>query len=138
MAFTVRSILEVVGYPEAHVNEVRDKVLEKLRAEEGISLLSEHVDPAAKLEGESELFGSFVDVELKIDSLVRMYHFCMDYLPSSIEIVDQKGIFFDLPEFITSLNDLLQRLHQLNVVISNLHRENKRLKKQFGLDENKN
>ena len=138
MAFTVRSILEVVGYPEAHVNEVRDKVLEKLRAEEGMSVLLEHIDPAAQLEGETQLFGSFVDVELKIDSVVRMYHFCMDYLPSSIEIVDKKDIFFDLPEFTTSLNDLLQRLHQLNVVISNLHRENKRLKKQFGLDENKN
>ncbi len=132
MVFTTRAILEVVGFPEAHVNAIREKVLEKLDAEEGISVVNSKVDPAAQLEGQ-QLFGSFVDVELHVDSVDRLYHFCLDYMPSSIEIVDQKEIFFDLPEFITSLNDLLQRLHQFNVIISNLHNENKALKKQLGI-----
>ncbi len=130
MAFKARAILEVVGYPEAHVNEVREKVLEKLAAEQGIKVIDKHIDNASQLE-DSKMFGSFVDLELEVKDVIHLYKFCMEYLPSSIEIVDESGLPFDLTEFTHSLNDLLKRLHDLNIVISNLLRENKGLKKQL-------
>ena len=43
MVFNVRAIIEVIGYPESHVNKVTKKVAENLAAEKGIIISKQDI-----------------------------------------------------------------------------------------------
>ena len=78
MVFTVRAAIEVLGYPESHIDEVIKKIIEKLKTEDGIKLIKEEIHQAEKVK--EEFFVSFVDVEIKINDFNKLLNFCYDYL----------------------------------------------------------
>ena len=130
MEFSLRAIIEVLGAPQAHVDEVMKKVLEKLKAEQGIKVVKETVAPAGK--GEQEMFSAFAEVEVKLADLGRLNYFCFHYLPSSGEVVDVEEVTLSSREFTNYLNDALAIVHQYNMMITNLGAENRSLKARAG------
>lgn len=126
MAFTARAIIEVIGYPGEHIQKVIEKVVEKIeKTEEGIDVIKK--DMAEPKLVKEKLFSTFVELELKIENQLRLNHFCFDYLPSSIEILDIENMNIKANDFTNGLNDLLARLHEYNVALSNLKALNKEL-----------
>ena len=69
MEFSIRAIIEVLGFPQAHVDEIMKKVIEKLKAEEGIKISKQTVTPSEQVK---EMFSSFAEVELKIADLGKL------------------------------------------------------------------
>ena len=130
MKLSIRAIIEVLGFPQAHVDEVMKKVVEKLKGEEGIKVIKEDVSPAEVVK--QEMFSSFVDVEVEIDGLEKLNYFCFHYLPSSVEVLDVESIDVSGREFTNYLNDMLATVHQYNMMLANLRAENKVLKEKNG------
>ena len=118
MVFTVRAAIEVLGYPESHIDEVIKKIIEKLKTEDGIKLIKEEIHQAEKVK--EEFFVSFVDVEIKINDFNKLLNFCYDYLPSSLEILDAEKITIPIREFSSALNEMIAKLHKYNLVLTNL------------------
>ena len=118
MVFNVRAIIEVIGYPESHVNKVTKKVAENLAAEKGIIISKQDITNAEKVK--DTIHASLIEVELKINDYSKLLHFCYDYLPSSIEITDTEKVTIANREFTNGLNDLLAKLHQYNLTVNSL------------------
>jgi len=110
--------MEVIGFPEEHVNKVSINVVEKLKKEEGIQVLKESSPKAEKVK--ETIFASMIEVELKINDYAKLLHFCYDYLPSTVEILDTEKIAMPVREFTNGLNDMLAKLHQYNLTMNHL------------------
>ena len=127
MEFSIRAIIEVLGFPQSHVDETMKRVVEKLKGEEGIKLLKQHLVPAEKVK---EMFSSFIEVELKIADLGKLNYFCFHYLPSSLEILDTEDVSFSARDFTNYLNDILATIHEYSMIVANISAENKMLKEK--------
>ena len=118
MVFTIRTTIEVLGYPEDHVKEVMDKVIEKLKKEEGFQILKEEINKPEKVK--ETFFASFAELEIKLNDFSKLIHFCYDYLPSSLEILDAEKITMPIREFALGINELVAKLHHYNLVLNNI------------------
>lgn len=117
---TVKTIIEVIGFPEEHVDNTLKQIIEKLEKEDGIRVINKEV---AKAKQFKKFFSAFVELELDIDNLQKVVHFCLDYHPSSIEIIDKERLHIERLELTNSLNDLLATLHKYNMITKNLEAE---------------
>ncbi len=126
MSYTIRAIIEVMGKPQEHVEQVMKQVVENLKKEPETEVIQSHIAPTEK--AKAEIFSTFAEVEVKLTTLNRLNHFCFHYLPSSIEILDTDKITLTARELSGTLNDILTRLHKYNILVTNLHAENAKLK----------
>ena len=134
MVFSIRAIIEVIGYPESHVNEVTQKVGERLAAESGIIISKQNISKADKVK--DTIHASMIEVELKINDYPKLLHFCYDYLPSTIEILDTDKIAIPIREFTNGLNDLIAKLHQYNLTVTSLmDKINNKKPKEYKINE---
>ncbi len=125
MVFTVRAIIEVLGYPESHIKEVVEKVIEKLKEEEGINVLKIQISETQMVK--EKFFSCFAELELKINDFTKLLGFCYNYLPSSIEILDTEKINLPVREFSLGLNEVLEKLHNYNILVNNMTNKLKKL-----------
>lgn len=117
MAIKIRTIIEIAGYPQSHVNEVILKVIENIKKEPKMKILKEQIAEAQEIK---EIFSGFMDLEIEIETFERVLFFCQNYLPTSIELIDTKEIKLTVDDFRTGINELLANLHRTNVLVSNL------------------
>lgn len=128
MVFTIRAIIEILGFPEEHVKEVTLKIIEKLKTEEGITLTKDQIHPAEKIK--DRFFSCFAEVELKVHDFSKLLKFCYDYMPSSIDILDTEKVTMPIREFNFGINEMLECLHQYNIAVNNLTNKIKQLEKK--------
>lgn len=114
---TVKTIIEVIGFPSDHVDKTLLQIIEKLEREDGIRIINKEIAKAKQMK---KFFSAFVELELDIDNLQKVVHFCLDYHPSSIEIMDKERLHIERLELTNSLNDLLATLHRYNMITKNL------------------
>ena len=76
-----------------------------------------------------EIWSTFSEVEVYFDSVDKAVGFCIDYLPSSVEILEPPNVNIESFKFADVLNDLIGKLHMYETVIRNLRASNIRLKK---------
>tara|TARA_Y100000034_G_scaffold136674_1_gene214805 strand:+ start:1351 stop:1722 length:372 start_codon:yes stop_codon:yes gene_type:complete len=110
-------ILEIVGAPKEHVEKVIKEMVEKIQKEKKI--MKYKIFEAQEKE---QFFFTFTEMEIDFASFEELTGFCLDYFPSSIELLDDK---FDIKreELENTLNDLLAKLHQYDMHIKTLKAE---------------
>lgn len=128
-------IIEVVGAPKEHVDEVMEMVVKKMKEEKNMTLFKEKVAEAETIElknaKDREFYSSFVEFELEVPTLTRILELCFDYMPSSVEILSPDKLDFKSGEAADVINDLLARLHRYDMLVKNLSAENTILKKKM-------
>ena len=115
----------MLGMPEKHIVEVINKVLEKLKTEQGITFEKQDVSKPELVK--EKYYAIFAEVEIKIINFTKLLQFCYDYMPTSIEILDTEKVVMPIREFANGINDSLIRLHQYNITVANLTQRNKEL-----------
>lgn|SRR3989338_9422043 len=116
-----RLIIEVIGSPQAFVEETLKDVVVKLKEEKGVQLIKTDTYETEQLE--NKFWSTFAEVELEAEDLRRLMGLCLDYLPSSVEILEPAGMDLDLSEVAHLVNDMLGRLHEYTLRIKNLQAE---------------
>lgn len=124
---TVKTIIEVIGFPEEHVNNTLIQILDKLEKEDGIRIIKKETAEARQVK---KFFSAFVELELDIDDLGKVMNFCINYHPSSIELEDTESIELEGREITNMFNDLLATLHKYNMLTKNLEAQLIMLKKK--------
>ena len=133
-AVTINAIMELMGSPEEHVNKTMDMILVKLKESKDIEVLSENVSETTSIE-DRPFWSKFVEVELGFKNMDDVTGFCFDFMPSSIEVIDPGSFNFKKNVMDNLWNDLIARLHQYDMLLKNLHAENKVMKKKLGAVE---
>lgn len=130
MPIRCRTIIEVLGKPKEHVEASLKEYISKLKTEDGIMVLKQEVTPAEQQE-KDKLWSSFAEIELIVKGLTRFISFCVNYMPSSVEIIKPEEFSLKNNEVTSFLNELQSKLHAVDMVAKTLHLENDFLKRNI-------
>ena len=108
-----------MGYPEEHILKVIENILEKLEQHPSITIVKKDMAPTEK--AKEKMFSTFVELEMKVKDIRDIYLFCIEFLPTSIEILDSESITMKTQDFTSSLNEVIAYLHKYNVALHNAH-----------------
>ncbi len=124
----VRSIIEVMGAPAAHVSNTLKKVVDDLKKSEPkfLEVLKEEY---AEPEKHDKMFTAYVEVEMIVEDLGVLLDFCFNFMPSSVEVLEPAKIDFQAMELSGFLNDFQARLHKMDMVVKNNNAKMKILEK---------
>ena len=79
-----RCIIEMVGSPKEYLDTTMKKFVEKIGKESGMKLLNSRI---AEVVESGKLFSTFSELEIDFSSIDRLVAFCIDSMPSSVEIL---------------------------------------------------
>lgn len=128
---TFRAVVEVLGKPQEHVEESMKHYLEQLKEDKRFTIIHQESAEIKKQETQ-DLWAVFAELEVKTNQLENLTIFCLDYMPSLMEIVEPKQLAFTDIEFSQFLNDLQTKLHQIDLLAKHVKIENDHLKHNLG------
>ena len=113
----VRTILEILGKPQKHIEQTIADVIKNVKRRKGTWLLEQHISEAKKIEG---LWSIFTELDIHFRSFKELSQFCFDLMPSSVEIMEPESLDLHGSALTALLNDLLAGLHNLDMNFKNL------------------
>ncbi|SRR3989344_4135708 len=119
-------VIELVGSPKEHVEEVMKKIVDKVK--ESYKLVDSKTFDAKQMD---KLWAIFSELTIKFDKIEDLFGFCFDYMPSSVEIINPNKFIVNNTDINTLLNDLVGRLHEYDMMMKNLKAVNSVMKKQI-------
>jgi len=111
----VRAIIEMLGAPKEYIESTMKKYVEKLE-QEGVRIKKKDLSEAQQ---QGQLFSCFAELTIEFPRMESVVAFCFDSMPSSIEIIDPDVMEFKSFDFSNALNDLLARLHEVEMLLKN-------------------
>ena len=125
----IKTILEVLGKPKEFIKERIKDYLKKIKEDENLMIISENISEAKEEEG--EVFSIFAEMEMVIKGMSNLVGFCLDYMPSSIEVLKPEKFDFEQRDFTNFVNDMLAKLHRTDMIAKKHGTENNILKKNM-------
>ena len=119
-------VIELVGSPKEHVEEVMKKIVDKVK--ESYKLADSKTFDAKQMD---KLWAIFSELTIKFNKIEDLFGFCFDYMPSSVEIINPNKFIVNNTDINTLLNDLVGRLHEYDMMMKNLKAVNSVMKKQI-------
>lgn len=123
-----RLTLEIMGHPQQHVEKTMQLVLERLKAEKGVDVISANAHDA-KLNEQQKLFSTFADVELLFSNLEALTRICFDYMPSSLEIIKPEQFKLSSLALSNFVSDTLSTLHHIDFKLKDANAANRLLER---------
>lgn len=117
---TAIAIIEILGAPAEHITKTLKSFIEKLKKDGHKIKKESYVEPTEK----GKLFSCFVEIEIEFNDVGQTVQFCLDALPSSIEIVQPETIPIDASALNPALNDLMAKLHVVDNELKRLKATN--------------
>ncbi|MBD3164805.1 hypothetical protein GF323_06420 [Candidatus Woesearchaeota archaeon] len=124
----IKAILEILGKPKDFVESRMKEYISKIKEDENLMVMEEKISEPKK---EGELFTIFAEVEMVIKGFSNLVGFCIDYMPSSIEIIKPDEFYFGQRTFTNFINDTLAKLHNVDMIAKKMGTENRFLKKNI-------
>ena len=136
-----RLIVEVLGFPEEHINDTLKLISEKFGIDvKEIKVKKKSIRDAKKVSidpkkpsEESKFFSGFVEFEADVATIEALTGIVFDWMPASIEIVEPEMTTEKTIDLNRFLNDLCARLHQYDSLIKTLKAQNAILEKELSL-----
>jgi len=121
----IRAVLEVVGKPKEHVEKSISDYIKQLKEDPGLMIMNDKISPILE---KDKLWSSVAEVELVVKGLQNLIGFCIFYMPASIDVLKPESFSFEQRVFTGFANDLLAKLHRVDMVAKRANAENAYLK----------
>ncbi len=110
---------EVVGKPKEHVDKTLKEFIKGVKESEQIAVLEEHLHKAMKSDfkatnNDSDFFSAFAEVDMLVKNLETLTWLSVNYMPSSIEVIEPDTFSFKALDLQNWQNDVLSRLHNVD------------------------
>lgn len=109
-------VIEILGRPPEHVTEAINGIVEKIGTEKGVKLLEKTCHEPIPVEGSKDLFTTFADIMVELDSLDDYFKVMFTYMPSHIELISPEKITLINSDLNMLGNKLMQRLHEYDAI----------------------
>ena len=109
-------VIEILGRPAEHIKKALFDLLLKLKEEKGISLIDQKVHEPVLAPNSKDLFTTFTEVSVELDSLANYFGIIFAYMPSHIEITNPEKIQMSNYDLNELGNILVQRLHHYDAI----------------------
>lgn len=112
----VRAIVEIMGTPEEFVKKSLLEHVDKIK-QDGLDVQFEKY---AEPKQQDNYFTQFVELQVSFKKLEQLLDFCIDSMPSSVEIMSPEKLQLDMASFEDFLNDFQARLHHTDMMLKGL------------------
>ncbi len=119
----INTVIEIVGSPKEHVEDTLRLVLKQLREEKGVDVLGGKVHEPKSQEG-SPFFTTFAELQVLVRDFSTLVGLCFNYMPSSVEVVEPAQFKLAPADLAQLFNDLLGRLHEIDMRLKNTNAAN--------------
>jgi len=127
----VSIILEILGRPVENVKDAMGKIISQIAEEEGVKLLAKKDNEPVLAKDATDLYTTFSELTLELDSLNHLFGLVFKYLPSNIEVVEPERLKLRNDEINNAVNQLTQRMHGYDAITKNLVAERDFLAKKL-------
>lgn len=132
---TLKAIIDVAGKPSQAVEEALENVSTQLEEKENIEII-EILKAEPELQNKaSGMYTAFLEIELEFKYIRDAMNFVVEYLPTSIEILEPAKLSVTNEELTDVINDMahfqiknINEIHRLKVANFGLNKELKQLK----------
>lgn len=115
-----RFILEILGRPPEHIVQGLQMIIEKLKQEKGIKIQHFNVHEPVQVKDSKDLYTTFADIEVEVDSLHFLFTILFNYMPANFEVIYPEKLTLDNNELNQLVNELAQRLHNYDAIAKNI------------------
>jgi len=112
----VQIVLEILGRPPENVTKVLEEHITKLGSEKGIKIIDKKLHEPKKVKEGKDLYTSFAEVTLELDSITHYFGVLFGYMPAHIELIDPSQIELSNHEIDDLANQIVQRLHHYDAL----------------------
>ncbi|MGM5483827.1 MAG: hypothetical protein ACQER9_02825 [Nanobdellota archaeon] len=112
--FQARTIVEIMGKPEEHVKETMDAFILKASKDPRFTFSDYSIESPQKLEDSESLYSSFAEIEFLTKDSLTLMNFVMDYMPTSIEVIEPSNINVQASYMSNLLTELAGRIHTID------------------------
>ena len=109
-------ILEILGRPKENVLSALQGLITKLGNEPGVKIIDHVIHPVIKVKDSKDLFTSFAELNLELNSMDNYFGILFAYMPSNIELVSPEQINLRNDELNILANKLAARLHDYDAI----------------------
>ena len=124
-------MLEILGRPPEHIVETFKELIKKISEEKGVTLKSERVNEPKKIKEDENLYTSFAELELEVDSIQILVNLVFMYMPSYVEIINPDKLILTNNSVNEILNETTRRLHAYDEVARVIQTERTILEKKL-------
>ena len=111
-----RMILEILGRPPEHLKESLKLLVEKVGKEEGVKILNSQIHEPIEVKDSKDLFTTFAEIELSIDTIEKYLGLIFAYLPANMELISPEKISISNEQITLLGTRLAQRLHDYDAI----------------------
>ncbi len=122
-----RAIIEILGSPKKYVEDTVNAFVDRIKENHDYHVLDVKVSKPTKVKKEgqeqdikaiqTDLFSSFADVEIGVKKKVKLFDFCFEYMPASVEVVEPMHVAFPANEISGFLTDIQGTLHKIDFAL---------------------
>jgi len=109
-------IVEIAGHPPEHISETLTKHVRSLNSFKDIKVNSIQMSEPKELENPRGVFTCFAEVNFETENFSRLSETMFDFMPSSVEVLEPKKVFFTSQEATSLLNNISGRMHKYDEV----------------------
>jgi hypothetical protein len=106
---------EVVGNPKEHVEKTMKEFMDNIKKDSQMKVISEDYGEAEEVNDSNGLWSTFCDTEMLFDNLDKINWLCVNFMPSSIDIIAPEELRFKDKELTNWFNDILAKLHEVSI-----------------------
>jgi hypothetical protein len=116
----VRIILEIMGRPASNVLDALNGLINRLSSEKGVKLLEQTVHDVIAVKESKDLFTTFAELTLELDSVSVFFSVIFAYMPSHVEIISPEIMELRNEDVSMAANSLVRRLHDYDAIAKRL------------------
>ena len=125
-----RLILQIAGKPKEHIEKTLNALIDDIKKYEQIKLVKSVTEPPEK--DEQDIWTTYAELEIVTKNLEVLTEFCMEYMPSSVEILEPENALASASAVTNFLNDFMAKLHDVSMRLKNVNAKNEILNKNAG------
>jgi hypothetical protein len=115
-----RMIIEILGRPPEHIVSSLNMLLDRLAKESEVKILERKVMDPILVKDSKDLYTTFAEVVLEIDSLEKYFVILFAYLPANFEIISPEELVLSNQLLSAVTSKLVQRLHEYDSLAKNV------------------
>ena len=108
------TIIEVLGKPKEHVEKTIRDYVAKIKKDENFMIMSEKY---SDVKPQDVFFSIFVELEMIAKGMDALIGFCLDYMPSSVEIIKPESFIIKNNTLSGLINDMQAKLHTVDMIV---------------------
>lgn len=124
-------IIEVLGKPPEHLKETLKEIVEKIKNEKGVLVEESMIHEPNPLKDKPEFYTSFVEIEVKTETIAELIMLMFKYMPANIEVISPEKVHLSNSTWSEVLSELVRKLHAYDEVTRLVQVEKEILEKKL-------